>query len=77
MYNLTKYETDTDLIKKIRTGKGDDLMFPEFGNSLFIDAIFAETYPTEVKQNYVTGKNDISAAKAARFILSFDMDRVP
>lgn len=77
LYNLTEYKTDSELIKKVRTGKGDELLYPEFGKSLYIEAIFADTYPEEVKQNFVTGKNDISAAKAARFIISFDMERVP
>lgn len=74
---MTEYNSDSELIKKIRTGKGDELLYPEFGKSLYIDAIFAQTYPEEVKQNFVTGKNDISTAEAARFILSFDMERVP
>ena len=43
-YHLSDYATDAHLLHKVRTGKGDPKIFYGF-NSMFINLIFAGTYP--------------------------------
>jgi len=75
-YNLTRYETDKELTKKIKTGKGDEKRYEGF-NHIFVDNIFEATVPEEVEQSYITGKNDLSYAKAAIVNCIVDKDRNP
>ena len=73
-YNLTRYESDKELLKKVRTGKGDVKLYTDF-NHIFVDNIFEGTTPKKIDQSYVTGKNDLSYAKAAMVNWILEKDR--
>ena len=69
-YNLDRYRSNEDLVKKIQTGKGDEIFrYDGLGNNLFIEIIFGGTTPRIPNQNYVYGDNDLTAAKAARYVI--------
>ena len=68
VYDLDKYKTDEELVRKIQTGKGDPLWYDdELGNNLFIEMFFGGTTPINAKQDYIYGDNDLTGAKAARY----------
>jgi hypothetical protein len=46
-YNLTRYETDRELLKKVRSGKGDPFLYRGF-RRLFIQFMFKGTTPDKV-----------------------------
>ena len=50
-YNFRKYSTDEDLVKKIRTGKGDETFskWDGLGEVLYVKLIFGSTQPTVVE----------------------------
>ena len=67
-YALDQYDTDDDLVRKIQSGKGDELfLYYELGNNIFIEAMFGGTSPKLPKQDYVYGDNDLKTAKAYRY----------
>ena len=45
-YNLDRYKNDEQLLKKVRTGKGDELfLYNGLGNNIFIEMFFGGTTP--------------------------------
>lgn len=62
-YLLSTYPTDTHLLAKVRTGKGDPLIYTGMRNIL-INVVYFGTNPTSVEQNFITGTNDLLSAKA-------------
>jgi hypothetical protein len=71
---LDRFETDTHLLFKVRTGKGDPKIYKTFYN-LYPDLIFGGTYPEEITQDVFTGENDIVFAKATLFVYFLDLGR--
>jgi len=76
IYNMTAYEDDKELLKKIQTGKGDEEIYGRF-RSIFVENMFGGTEPEEVDQDTFTGKNDIKRAKAALYFHFYDLERMP
>lgn len=71
---MTRYDTNSKLLGKIQTGKGDEELY-EGWKYIFIDAIFGGTKPENIKQEE-DGINDIERARAARFTYVFDRSRM-
>ena len=46
-FDLSKYDDDEDLIRKIQSGKGDETFMYYEGKSLYIELIFGGTIPEE------------------------------
>ena len=44
-YDLSQYETDLDIVRKIQTGKGDERFMTYEGKALYIELIFGGTVP--------------------------------
>jgi hypothetical protein len=72
-YNMTRYDTNSKLLGKIQTGKGDEELY-ESWQYIFIEFIFGGTRPESVKQES-DGSNDIEKAKATRYGYAFDRNR--
>ena len=68
-YNFRKYSTDEDLLKKIRTGKGDERTskYNGLGEILYVKVMFGSTQPIILEQDFIYGDNDILSAKAMRY----------
>ena len=68
------------MLEKVRTGKGDPEIYTEFIN-LYIDNIFggslSRTRELKIKQNSISGANDLRQAKAAKYSYFIDMLRHP
>lgn len=75
-YELERYKSDTHLLHKIRSGKGDREIY-KIGYNLNPDMIFGGTYPKEIEQDFFTGENDIIFARAAIFIYFIEVGRNP
>lgn len=77
---MAKYGSSQDLLEKVRTGKGDPEIYTEMIN-LHVKNIFggslSRTRTLKIKQNIVTGENDIRQAKAAQYTYLIDMLRHP
>ena len=77
---MTRYGTSQDLLEKVRTGKGDPEIYSEFIN-LYIDNIFggslSRTRELKIKQNSLSGENDLRQAKAAKYSYYIDTLRHP
>ena len=71
---MTAYEDDDALLDKVRTGKGDEKLYPLFVN-IYIDQVFGQTIPEEVEQDFVIGENDVRSARASLFTYFIDLDR--
>ena len=64
-YTLDKYKNDDALVKRIQTGKGDKLfMYDGLGKNIFVEAFLGSTKPEVIRQDYIYGSNDLTAAKA-------------
>jgi len=61
-YNISRYDSDKELVDKIKTGKGDKYLYT--WRSLVIDGIFGGTQPKNVDQDPLSGKNDLEYATA-------------
>ena len=61
-YNISRYDTDKELVEKIQTGKGDENLYT--WQNIYVN-IFGGTTPKDVDQNFITGVNDLEYAKAA------------
>ena len=73
MYNISEYKTDAELVRKVQSGKGDELLlYPGPFQNLYIELIFSGTTPKHPNQDYITGRNDLVAAKAARYGFALD-----
>ena len=67
-YAIENYRTNDDLVQKIQTGKGDELlMFDGYGNNIWLEVLFGGTTPRKPKQDYIFGDNDLVSAKAFRY----------
>ena len=61
-YNISRYDSDKELVDKIKTGKGDEFLYE--WQILYIDQIYGGTQPETVDQDFITGRNDLEFAKA-------------
>ena len=66
-FDLSHFETDLDLIAKIQSGKGDERFMYYGHKNLYVELMFAGTIPREITQEYTKGKNNLYAAKSARW----------
>ena len=73
-YDLQTYRTDEELVRKVRTGKGDESneRYQGLGQNLFIQLIFGGTTPRRVEQDFIFGPNDLTAARACRFVMEMN-----
>jgi len=71
---LTAYEDDDELLDKVRTGKGDEKIYPMFVN-IYVEQMFGETIPKDIKQDFIMGDNDLRSAKATLYTYFIDLDR--
>jgi hypothetical protein len=71
---LTKYETNGELLAKIRSGKGDPEIYGYLQN-IYIEALFGSTKPEKVTQDARSGVNDVENAKATSFMYLYSKDR--
>lgn len=69
---MSKFKNDNDLIRQIQSGKGDTTFRYYSHQALYIEAMFAGTIPSEPTQDYSTGRNDLYAAKSARWAYQFE-----
>jgi hypothetical protein len=74
IYDLDRFESDTHLLFKVRTGKGDPEIYKMFYN-LYPDLMFGGTYPEEITQDTATGENDVVFAKATIYVYFIDLGR--
>ena len=51
-------------------------MFYADYKNLFVEWIFGGTVPKDIKQDYVTGKNNLYSAKSARWLYTIDNKRL-
>ena len=75
-YNLDFYETDSHLLYKVRSGKGDPNIYTGF-SSISINSFFGGTIPDKLELDFVTGENDILNARASKYGCRTDGDRNP
>jgi len=66
-FDLSKFKSDEELVRKVQSGKGDFYMYEGLGNNIFIETVFGGTTPKIPKQDYIYGDNDLKAAKAYRY----------
>ena len=67
-YTLERYKNNEDLVKKIQTGKGDEIFrYNGLGKNIWIEQMFGGTTPRIPQQDYIYGDNDLTAAKAYRY----------
>ena len=76
-YSLDDYLTDEDIIRKIQTGKGDSTFIFYGYKNLFVEQMFKGTWPSTPEQDVVTGRNNLYAAKMARYEYKVNRDTMP
>ena len=72
-YNLTRYDSDKELVDKIQTGKGDPFLYDYL--NIYVDSVFGGTTPEKVEQDFNDGTNDLEYAKAAQIYWILDTGR--
>jgi len=68
-FDLTPFETDEDLVRKIQTGKGDPTLYSDL-EFISIESVFAGTMPRIVDQSASVGSNNIESAVVSQVITS-------
>lgn len=83
---LSKYETDDQLLEKVRTGVGDPAIFNDNQNFLDIGSMFAGIEPVDFYQQLYwnpskewspVGSNDLEKAKAVQYSYYIAQSRNP
>ena len=65
-YDLSKIESDEDLLTKIRTGTTEQTIYRNFDHIIQLDQdLFGDIKPTNFYQNQLTGQNNIESATYA------------
>jgi hypothetical protein len=72
-FNISRYDSDKELIDKIKTGKGDPYLYKY--QTIKIDSAFGGTQPVNVDQDPLSGKNDLEIAVAAQMTILLDTER--
>ena len=72
---MNKYKSNEKLRDKIKTGKGDRAIY-RYPWLYLPSSIFGGTSPEKVEMDENTGKSNIDRAKAARYGVSYDRNRI-
>ena len=51
----------------MQTGKGDETFVYYGYHNIFVQLVFAGVVPSEIEQDFLTGKNNLYSARAARY----------
>jgi hypothetical protein len=74
-YHLEKFKSNEKLRNKIKSGKGDPAIY-RYPWSYIPAAIFGGTSPEKIEMDENTGKSNIERAKASRYGVYYDRNRI-